>query len=428
MDKSTAKNRSRIWWLTHENICLKSIGKFRYSQTGTWTPNTFSTGTAYGVFFVDSLAGWAVGSAGKIFSSTDGGSTWSEQVHVASYSLFGAYFLNSNVGFAVGGQNTILKTTNGGAGWGVQNADPAHLIDLYQVYFASDQQGWILGGWAPSLVEATTDGGTTWTTLPSTFNQVSHLWSRGGANVFLAAPNVIFHTINGSTFTQIDIKTSYVPKKISFPSDSIGYGLTTLTTGYPAIIKTFDGGAHWDTLMSVVGGLQDIFFIDSLEGWVIGSNNGGLIYHTVNGGSTWTIDNDPDVNNSVLSQVFFLNRKTGWIAGKQLTSMIVLRYQPTTVGVKDVAYQFPAKLSLHQNYPNPFNPSTNISYELAKNSHVTIFISNILGQEVARPVDEMQQAGMHTFLWSAEGLTSGVYFYRIQAGGTTETRKLILMK
>jgi hypothetical protein len=83
---------------------------------------------------------------------------------------------------------------------------------------------------------------------------------------------------------------------------------------------------------------------------------------------------------------------------------------------------------LSQNFPNPFNPTTTISYTLSGQSHVKLTISNILGQEVARLVDNVQAAGYYDVRWDAGSAPSGIYFCRIQAGAFVETRKLILLR
>jgi hypothetical protein len=88
--------------------------------------------------------------------------------------------------------------------------------------------------------------------------------------------------------------------------------------------------------------------------------------------------------------------------------------------------------ALSQNYPNPFNPSTMISYQLAVNSHVTLKVYNVLGQEVATLVNDRQEAGSYTVSFNTSkgtlSLSSGVYFYRLNAGSFVSTKKLILMK
>jgi len=88
----------------------------------------------------------------------------------------------------------------------------------------------------------------------------------------------------------------------------------------------------------------------------------------------------------------------------------------------------PAEYQLHQNYPNPFNPSTTIEYTLPRKSNVTLTVYNTLGQLVVQLWSGEQEAGLHEVRFEGGGLTSGVYFYRIQAGDFVQTRKSILMK
>jgi hypothetical protein len=88
----------------------------------------------------------------------------------------------------------------------------------------------------------------------------------------------------------------------------------------------------------------------------------------------------------------------------------------------------PKEFALGQNYPNPFNPSTTIRYELPTRSHVVLKVYNLLGQEVATLVDEKIEAGRYKVVWDAIAHPSGVYYYRLQAGFFTETKKLVLLK
>jgi uncharacterized protein (TIGR02145 family) len=88
----------------------------------------------------------------------------------------------------------------------------------------------------------------------------------------------------------------------------------------------------------------------------------------------------------------------------------------------------PKEFLLLQNYPNPFNPSTTIKFSLPKESHVTLSIYNSIGQEVAKLISTDMNAGAYTMEWNASGFASGVYYYRIVAGGLVQTKKLILLK
>ena len=88
----------------------------------------------------------------------------------------------------------------------------------------------------------------------------------------------------------------------------------------------------------------------------------------------------------------------------------------------------PTKFALNQNYPNPFNPSTKISFALATDSDVKLTVFNVLGQEVATLVNGSLTAGTHSVDFNAAGLNSGLYFYKLQAGSFTATKKMMLTK
>ncbi len=88
----------------------------------------------------------------------------------------------------------------------------------------------------------------------------------------------------------------------------------------------------------------------------------------------------------------------------------------------------PYEFALNQNYPNPFNPSTTIEFSLAHSQKVTLKIYNLLGQEVGTLLKGEVTAGNHTFKFDAEALNSGVYFYRLQAGEGTLTKRMVLLK
>lgn len=88
----------------------------------------------------------------------------------------------------------------------------------------------------------------------------------------------------------------------------------------------------------------------------------------------------------------------------------------------------PSAFELLQNYPNPFNPTTQISFRLAEGGDVTLRIYDILGREVSTLVDERLQAGNHSKTFDANGLGGGVYFYRLQSGQNSQTRKMLLLK
>ena len=88
----------------------------------------------------------------------------------------------------------------------------------------------------------------------------------------------------------------------------------------------------------------------------------------------------------------------------------------------------PNKFELFQNYPNPFNPTTSIKYSIPKTSYVSLVVFDILGSEIIRLVGKEQTQGNYEIEFDGSDLTSGIYFYRIQAGEFVETKKMILLK
>lgn len=106
--------------------------------------------------------------------------------------------------------------------------------------------------------------------------------------------------------------------------------------------------------------------------------------------------------------------------------------EPALYGITDVRLDQdlgqPIAYRLDQNYPNPFNPSTHITYSIPENARVTLKVFNILGQEVTTLVNQDQTKGNYTALFESNRLSSGVYFYRLDAGKFTETKKMLLMR
>ena len=86
------------------------------------------------------------------------------------------------------------------------------------------------------------------------------------------------------------------------------------------------------------------------------------------------------------------------------------------------------KFALEGNYPNPFNPTTTIHFSLPRHVYVMLKVYDALGREVATLVDGEVNSGKHSLVFDAKNLASGIYFYRLQAAGFVETRKLILLR
>ncbi len=89
---------------------------------------------------------------------------------------------------------------------------------------------------------------------------------------------------------------------------------------------------------------------------------------------------------------------------------------------------FPNNYELFQNYPNPFNPVTTIAFSIPQSQHVELKVYDILGNEIAILVNNFMNIGRHEVEFNGSDLSSGIYFYRLKAGGVIQTKKLVLIK
>ncbi|OGC00199.1 hypothetical protein A2V82_11665 [candidate division KSB1 bacterium RBG_16_48_16] len=133
---------------------------------------------------------------------------------------------------------------------------------------------------------------------------------------------------------------------------------------------------------------------------------------------------DVDDDNSYLK--YFLGATEDIII--YLDAIVVDDGEPETAVNPSEGATVPTAFDLRQNFPNPFNPTTQIQYSIAEANHVRLAVYDVHGKEVARIVDKQQAAGSYTVSFSAQGLPSGTYFYRLDAGHFTATKKMVVLR
>ncbi len=190
---------------------------------------------------------------------------------------------------------------------------------------------------------------------------------------------------------------------------------------------------------------------DINSGWTYKWDGVSEVPYLTNSASTQFITFE-DTNSIKLKTEFSIRQGLGGIMIWELSQDLYNGRQPLLEAIAETmrgltaiesAPTAVAGFKLLGNYPNPFNPTTAISYRLSPQagsstavSHVSVKIYDVLGREVAELVDSRQDPGMHTVIFNAAGLTSGVYFYRVVAssieppgaGRCTATGKMVLMK
>ncbi|MBU0487031.1 MAG: T9SS type A sorting domain-containing protein [Bacteroidetes bacterium] len=262
------------------------------------------------IFFIDNQHGWAVGDAGKIVSSANGGATWSEQTSGVAVTLNSVFFVSAQKGWIAGNSGNILFTEDGGTTWTPQTSGTVQ--HLRATCFVNDSSGWVAGD--AGTVRYTTNSGATWSTQTITIQPVTNGLCFVSDSIGWGACNSgkVTHTVNaGTSWTVQTTGTAFNLMSVSFPDANNGWAVGLSGT----IIHTVNGGTTWAAQTSGVGasiGLTGVFFTDSLNGWVPGTN--GTIRHTYNGGTTW-IDQSLTAVTTSLRGVYFKTQYNGWIAG-----------------------------------------------------------------------------------------------------------------
>jgi hypothetical protein len=109
--------------------------------------------------------------------------------------------------------------------------------------------------------------------------------------------------------------------------------------------------------------------------------------------------------------------------------MLLLRVDTAaSIGINQLGSELPRSFSLHQNYPNPFNPETKIAFEISEGRHTKITIFNAEGKAIDNLVNKFIFAGVYELSWNASLFPSGIYFYKLETEGFTQTKKMILIK
>ena len=418
---------------TPDKVCIYEVG-----STGppvcsySWTTQTSgTTALMQTVSAVNNQIGWAGGAAGTVRRTTDGGITWGNgnpNPGVISGDIYNIYAWSANDALCTTSPSAtnIYKTTNGGTNWTQVYTLAGGFIDGLQMVSATEGYGLgdpVGGKW---VVVKTTDGGNTWARMATEPTQVGT--EAGWNNAFqIVGTNMWFGTNSTKVYHSTDLGLTWTGTATTGTLNTYALQFNSVTNGMAggtAMVKSTDGGTTY-TAATSPGTSGNINGMDGKDNdwWSI--RTGTDIYRTTNQGTTWTSAytvagaafNDIDLADGLGGC------PTGWAVG---TGTIVK--MSTTTGISSYAGEVPTTYLLNQNYPNPFNPTTNINFSIPKTGFVTLKIYNTVGMEVATLVNETKTAGNYIVGFNASNLPSGAYFYRIETGNYTDTKKMLLLK
>jgi photosystem II stability/assembly factor-like uncharacterized protein len=481
-DAASYSNYSSIYCKEHSVYVLTYGSLLTSTNSGTtWTNKKINVPSISSLVFNDDNNGYVL--ADELLKTTDAGQTWETQTPYRQINIFDMDFISTKEGIAIS-NNCIYKTYDGGHSWSAKftlsdiiSNDPGVLKMI------SESDGWLI---TYKNIYKTTDRGESWNNIEFPYK---NLWFNKAAfyNANLAVINAaeesdlyssiydinvsIITTNGGQDWKKISSPSKYFTK-LKFTDSKHLWGI-----GQTGMWVSYDTAATWKKIYNgdYLNGPFSFDFCDSLYGILTLSGNEAFL--TSDGGDSWNVFNKPIYNNpsdckivgmyvtgsqrimeigndgkiiltylrqdgsvEYSSQVF---SGTGmklntidtfveddfpyvWIGGYGF-SIVYRQYEKIVTDVErdDLT---PHLFTLFQNYPNPFNPTTTINYQIPSTGHVSLKIYDILGREIATLVNEEKSAGNYEIKFDGSNLSSGVYFYRLQSGSFSETKKFVLLK
>jgi hypothetical protein len=310
------------------------------------------------------------------------------------------------------------------------------------------------------LILTTTDGGNSWTQVPSAnlpaprVNEWGYgdaggtmLFAQGTKNVWLGtgygdgggtAVRVFKSTDQGQTwsFTDTPLATGgpfYGIRTLAFADSLTGFAgsfQNVYDKNATTLVKTTDGGLSWRAVTSLTIEPSTLQYVPHTNNATIVASSGQGFAYSNDAGDTWKIA----ASTQPTFSLSFASPRAGWATSQFFVPGKILKLlNDLSTAVAERPTAQPEGFHLAQNYPNPFNPSTIIQYELPKSAQVRLAIYNLLGEKIRTLVDASESAGIKQTTWDGrdehgQRVSNGIYLYRLDAGTFSMTRRLLLMK
>jgi len=386
----------------------------------------------------------------SMWKTTNNGTTWTAftvpSQKSTSYMNSGYLIDNNFYGFGMQEKTGIMMTKNGGANWIFSDLSAISTKGVSSVSFNDDKLNGIASFLNDNVVARTTNGGTNW--FSQSVSPSNAMITGTGSVDYVSGTNAVYLMVSNTTGTQsyksVDNGATWesipVPSQVkdvySFDiyyngvSNATGFGTSSTT----APIKLIDSSPLPVKLQSftysVSGRNVNLNWATSME-----ENNAGFDIERKSETGNWT--------------------KVGYVAGKGNSNNVNnYKYTDSKVEAGKFSYRLkqtdyngnyeyftlsgnvtvgnPSKYVLSQNYPNPFNPVTKIDFEVPQDSKVTMKVYDITGKEIVTLFSGVKSAGFHTVQFDGNGLSTGIYFYRLVASANGQesviTKKMNLIK
>ena len=360
--------------------------------------------------------------------------TWITKNSGIEGNIVNAIAFNPNGDIFAATESGVFCSTNKGDSWtACNNGLPAGIDTFYIHSLAINSNGTIFAvasdyvtNTSDSLYRST-DNGENWTEASSGFPDIKEITcisfdSSGNIYAGTAYDDIYRSVDDGENWTKITtgLSSYYITGICIYGTGTI---FITSTGDANGVFRSTDNGENWTVVNNGLSFFNEKYLIINKGGDLFFGSKYG-IYQSADKGDHWMQINSGLQHTDIRCLAI---DKNDYLFAGTLYGGVYRSINPSTASEQNNDI-LPFSFKLEQNYPNPFNPVTVISYRLAENSHVNLSIYNILGQKVETLLSEKQNSGKHSIEWDASGFSSGIYFYRIQAGDFIQTKRMLLIK
>jgi photosystem II stability/assembly factor-like uncharacterized protein len=362
---------------------------YRSTDDGINWENIFDLSSTDNIFKINVLgangANVFLGTDAGIYLSRDYGINWREALSINK--VVNSFLINEANIFAGTSQGLYLSTNNGVSWKIVDNIltdAEVYSLGLNDIGIFAGVAGYAGGSFSDKGLYLSTDNGINWSPVLSTKNKV--------LSIATSETNIFAGTEDGGAY---------------------------LST---------DNGVNWSDVNA--GIFSSMVYSSAISGNnIYVATQSGDVYVSTDFGQTWGMESDNLIFNDVTSlalseQNIFIGTSSCGIWKRPIADLL------SKITSVELNYSgiIPTEFRLSQNYPNPFNPTTKIQFNISKDCHVLLAIYNTLGQEIEILVNQELSAASYTIDYNASRLPSGIYFYKIQSGVYSSTKKMMLVK
>ena len=376
---------------------------------------------------------------------------------ISSGQFFGVSIQADGKILAAGGKNANAQ--GGSYGFGAMRFLPSGELDTtFGVFGKASISAQVLFNWVGCVFPP--DGGVIMATYSFT-NQAEYLMARmdslGNRDTTFGEKGILQTGINltGNTITKL-LLTSDDKLLFAGTTSEIGTGQSQFSVFRfslnGSIDSTFGTNGRTDVQLSNSDVLRDASIDNDGKILLVGASAGGFGFAglarlnkdgdmdtTFAPGGKFISDLNNNTGTHYLTKAISLSDGSilacGYNFGSGRGDFLLTKYSINTTGVESNNVEQPNKFILEQNYPNPFNPTTKIKYSIPavenadlRSLQTTLKVYDVIGREVATLVNVNQQQGNYEVTFIANGLASGVYFYRLSVGMNVQTKKMILLR